>query len=297
MIAMIAVLTFEGLAQDKIPADVARAEKVLVEKPDDASANLTVGTYHASRGDWAKAVPCLSKSATQAIRDAALAEAKVEENGFGFVEIGDAWIKAAGAHAKARQAFQERAAYWYVKGYEKLSDDLWKAQLKEKLLKLAGVNRETPWKSAGIPGWWSLWDGQKAGLDGAAKDGRRSVRILQAPEDVNKRPGIVSPPMSPKPGATYTVTLWAMTDGTDAPGEVRVRFWDQNGQFAGQWGPFIPADTPYWKKLEAEVKPPPNAGKMDVQVVVTSRRGQTWIDGLSLKLDGKELLENGSFEK
>ena len=55
-------------------------------------------------------------------------------------------------------------------------------------------------------------------------------------------------------------------------------------------------DQPWLKRLEARFTAPETAAKITVAFSVKSTKGTLFLDDLSLKQDGKELLKNGSFD-
>jgi len=93
------------------------AMKTLETKPDDPTANTTVGKFHAFRkGDWALGLPYLTKSGDAELAELARRELEVGRSADTVVqmEMGDAWwdasIKASNA---ARAAYQRRSGVWY----------------------------------------------------------------------------------------------------------------------------------------------------------------------------------------
>lgn len=284
------------VGQDPVPSDVKQALQVLVAAPDDQKAATTAGRWYAQAGDFEKAMPLLAKGSDEALRKMAEREAAAGDNAYELVEIGDEWLKLSSKNPKARAPYRARAAHWYGRGWDKLSDPVWKMKLREKLLQMAGI--QDALKGAGAAKGWDMFEaGKTCAVDQVGHTGARSLRIWNAPDDMTKKPGASTPPMSPKPGATYKVSAWVLVDGGDAPGDVRIRFWDSSGKFIGQMGAVIPSDAPYWQEIKAEVTAPAGAVKMDCQVIVISKAGRTWVDDVSVKLDGQELVQNGSFEK
>lgn len=295
MLALIAILL---IGQEPVPADVKQAISTLAATPDDQKAATVAGRWYAQAGDWEKAVPLLAKSSDEELRKLVEREAAAKENGFDAVEIGDSWLKQAARNPKAKVSYRARAMTWYARGWSSVADQFWKMKLREKLLSISGVT-DAPIRPGPAPKWWDLYEvGKTCAVDSVvAHSGTHSIRIWNAPEDMTKKPGAVGPPMAPKAGATYKISAWVLTDGTDAPGEVRIRFWDSSTKFIGQFGAIVPVDAPYWQEIKAEVKVPDGAAKMDIQVIVLSKSGRTWVDDVSVKLDDKELVQNTGFER
>lgn len=59
---------------------------------------------------------------------------------------------------------------------------------------------------------------------------------------------------------------------------------------------FFPPDEPWWHRLSTIFVAPVGAIYSDIELALTSSRGNVFFDDLSLKMDGKELIRNDSFE-
>jgi hypothetical protein len=297
MLTILAALLLR-IGQEPVPSDVKQAIAALATSPDDQKAATTAGRWYAQTGDWEKATPLLLRGSDEALRKLSEREAAAAENAFELVEIGDEWLKLSAKTQKVRASYRARAGYWYGRGWEKLADPVWRMKLREKLLALSGIS-EAPVRQAQTPIWWNLFEaGKTATVDGAVgHGGTRSLRVWNAPDDMTRKPGATSPPMMTKGGTTYKISAWVLSDGGDSPGEIRLRFWDSSGKFLGQPGALVPPNAPYWQEVRAEVKAPDGAAKMDLQVIVISKDCRTWVDDVSVKVDDRELVQNGGFEK
>jgi hypothetical protein len=282
--------------QDPLPSDVKQALQVLVATPDDQKAATTAGRWYAQAGDFEKAMPLLAKGSDEVLRKMAEREAAAGDNAYELVEIGDEWLKLSSKTPKAKASYRGRAIHWYGRGWEKLNDPVWRMKLREKLLQMAGITDAL--RGPGAAKGWDMFEaGKTCATDQVGHSGARSLRMWNAPDDLTKKPGASTAPMITKAGNVYKISAWVLVDGGDAPGDVRLRFWDASGKFMGQQGAVIPGDAPYWQEIKAEVTAPAGAAKMDCQVIVISKAGRTWVDDVSVKLDGQELVQNGSFEK
>lgn len=290
------ILALALIGQEQVPADVKQALATLATAPDDAKAATTAGRWYAQTGDWEKAGPLLVKSTDEVLRKLAEREAVAGENAYELVEIADEWLKLSTKNPKTRTSYRAHACYWYGRGWEKLTDPVWRGKLREKLLALSSIT-DAPVRS-GPASWWNLFEsGKSSAVDTVVGRTGRSLRIWNAPDDLTRKPGATSPPMMTKPGTTYKISAWTLSDGGESPGEVRIRFWDASGKFLGQPGALIPPNAPYWQEIRAEVRAPDGAAKMDIQIIVLSKDCRTWVDDVSVKADERELVQNSGFER
>jgi hypothetical protein len=88
------------------------------------------------------------------------------------------------------------------------------------------------------------------------------------------------------------------SDGTDSPKDRLILNWYNNrDEFIARSEPFMPVDSPWWQKVEINVEVPKDAVRFSVAALFFSTKGTIWLDDFSLKSNGKEMVENGSFEK
>ena len=84
-----------------------------------------------------------------------------------------------------------------------------------------------------------------------------------------------------------------LSDGTDSEAD-EIRFY-LDGSISSKR---VPKDTPIWTKISFETDTV--GGSFDrgnIEVVVFSKSGVVFVDDMSVKVDGKEVLQNGGFEK
>ncbi len=273
--------------------DVAKAEKVLIAKPDDPGANLVMAAHHASLAEWDLAIPHFEKAKSPEIRAAVEAEKKAEGNV--EVDLGDAWTRAMGKAGGARQACLDRASFWYAKAWPKL-DEFGKSQLRERTAKLY---RPAAPRQGVMPEKW-----------GGPVDPAHKVEVMPpvvhsgsaalkfAPGAKAKNASFLrSPTLSLPKGKVVEFSAWVFTDGTDSLDDaIRFSVADAAGKPIQTKAILIPTDTPVWTRLSERVELGDAPGRASVEVVVFSAKGFVVVDDFSLLLDGKELLSRGSFE-
>lgn len=290
---MTAILALAVALLSQDPIEVQKAMKTLEKSPESTSANLVVGSYLAEKGVWAKAIEHLEKSKNKDISSAIKAEEKVEENAYTLVEIGDAWAKALPKASIARQACFDRMNFFYAKAYEGL-DDPWKAKLKEKLYKL--YFPKMPGKAfEGRPAGWGGITNQDCGVEVTnkiARDGGSSLRLYA------KKPGasifLQTPVVSVSKGQKVEVSVWVMSDGTEGAGDGLV--WSiASSTEKSLWmhREAIKPDLPVWTLVKAEVESPEESFRVRLDIRVTSPKGSVYIDGISVKVNGKEGMARG----
>lgn len=299
MTTLVFLLLGQGVPTDQ---EARKAEERLASKLDDQAANLTMGRYLGFvKGDWAAADPFVQKSSDQALKKLSAREAgEAPKAGPEIIDLGDEWIAYAGRQDVAlKAASRERAVYWYAKAWP-LVDGIWKIKLRERFRKItsppAGSDKSK--KSAGNPYGWSGYS--SAYLEACfAHSGMRSMRLIPSQSEKNTEvySGFHSKAFPVSPGAKVRATAWSFTDGTDRDSHIDIRFFDSAGKFLGQRGPIIPQDSPWWHKVAGEVEAPAESFRVDIQVSMTAWQGTTWIDDLTLEIDGRPIPVSGDFEK
>ena len=89
-----------------------------------------------------------------------------------------------------------------------------------------------------------------------------------------------------------------LTDGTDsAEDKLFATVTTADSRVAANPSVFVSPDQPWFKRIEVRFTAPETAAKLTVGFAVMSTRGTIFIDDVSLKQDGRELLKNGSFEQ
>lgn len=270
---------------------VSQAELALSVNPDDPQANVTLGRHYLSLGDADRAVLHLAKGSDAALKAAAEAEEGTDsKKGSQLIPIGDEWVKAATKHPLLRQACLDRASHWYARAWQNLEDSE-KPKFREKIRRIWG-NPSAPPPSKSPPRGWPEFRGA---IDRSFfHSGKSSARLVAEAE-----PHSISTDRFPcAPGSKIVVTAWVASDGTMGPrDDVFVRYWSRFGKFLGQEGPSIPFDLPCWYKVSAELTAPEDTFQVDVSVQMRSTVGTFWVDDVSLKIEGREMLRNGGLEE
>lgn len=290
------------LQQKPLPSkeDAEKAFAVLDKDPTDPDANTVFGKYKAFvSGDYDGAMPYLVHSKDTTLKTLAEHELDGSHNATAPQKIGmgDEWVTAAKKFPALSRIFYDRASQWYTKGWPDL-DNVWKDRSRIQGLKLAAAR---PPGAAGkvLPPGWSgdqLVPGMKIPvLDGTiSHNGSYSVKMIPADEKAKdvfsqlKSDVIAVPPRSKE--AEFSATV--MSNGTDSPNDrVVLYFLDKNAHQV-----FIPIDTPFWNRVSAKVAVPEGATRAMLGIIQASKKGNIWVDDASVKIDGKELIKNSSFE-
>lgn len=304
MKALLALALLEmtaGSQEAKVPESVKKAEAKLIENPDDPDATLTLGKYLAfEKGEWEKAIPLLAKGSDATLKTLAEHEGQPHEKGPEMVGMGDEWLKAAKKFPKDRKSCEGRAMWWFGRAWPDL-DPVWRDKLRERLHKLANLPAayDKPNKGGGPVKGWSipdeLWESYI--MTGFSHTGKTCAQILPAgKKNEVGYTGFHSLTMPTSEGKSYHVSFWAFTERTDADGTLSVRFLDAAGKLVSQSGPFIPPDSPWWKKIEGDFKCPAGAVRIDLNFTMMAKAGVTFIDDVVVECDGKNLIQNGGFE-
>lgn len=102
-----------------------QAEKALLRDPENAKANLMLGTYHTLlKEDWAKGLPLLAKGNDPTLKELAAAELAADRDSAvtDMVKLGDRWKAAADSvDSNLRGAARRRAIFWYERALPQLS--------------------------------------------------------------------------------------------------------------------------------------------------------------------------------
>jgi hypothetical protein len=104
--------------------ELAEARRTLEQKPDDESANETLGTYLCfDRNDWAAGLKHLTKAVSRPLRESAAADLKGASDSESQMTIGDGWWNLAETAKQHRNqlGFRSRAAFWYSKALPELT--------------------------------------------------------------------------------------------------------------------------------------------------------------------------------
>lgn len=290
---MKALLVLLLLAQD--PA-VEKAQKTLAKTPDDPAANLVMGVHFANMAKWDIALPHFEKAKSAAIRAAVEAEKKLDGNQFTAVEVGDAWVKAMSKAGPARQACFDRINVHYGAAWPKL-DDFAKTKLRERLGRLylpVAAGKPNP---AALEGWGGVL-GAASRIEVVGQRVRSGTLALKySPKDLTKGTITSSKPVPVVPGKKLEVSAWVLTDGTDSAGDsLKFVVRDSKGGVPWSSGEAIRPGFPVWVRIAGETALPEGSFSAEVHITFNSKVGALFVDDLSIKMDGKELLPKGNFE-
>jgi hypothetical protein len=281
--------------------DLKKAQAKLATNPDDPDANKVVGKYLAFvTGDYTAAMPYLSKSGDKVLKPVADHELDptYTDTPLKKIGMGDDWTIAARSYPQIARILYDRSAFWYAQSWP-FVDGVWKDKLREQMRKLfqnAGVP-DPKGLSAAPSGWKNIDTAQKAGpTTKAAHSGRVSFQVVgskKIPDQVVS----LEQALTAIPGKTYEFSAWVMSDGTDSTNDViSAVFFGPNANMMGVSILLIPQDQPWWHKVEGSFLMPAGAAILQIHVGVASRVGSLFIDDISLRVDQKEMLQNGSFE-
>lgn len=212
------------------------------------------------------------------------------DNGPGKIGVGDEYYKASKKFPKDRARFIEKASEWWGKGWPDL-DAFWKDKTRDNLKRIyassagpAGrpVSKEWTVESVTVSG-----ERVKSGLSAArvsmAKDGglHHAMKL-----SVNLSPGSKS----------AEVSAWVLTDGTDsANDDLKVLVAGADGKLISAPSSSIAQDLPVWRLVRLTV-PCEGGAKLSVFFEFQSVKGVAFVDDVSIKIDGKEMMKDGGFE-
>lgn len=282
-------------AMGKEEEEAVRAEAALAANPNDAAASLTVGKYLAfAKNEWPAALPRLAKGSDPVLRSLAERELAGPKTGAEKVELGDAWADAVKPLPALKKNLLDRAAYWQVQAWPAL-DPVGREKLRERFRRSfqpgAPVSRAPPKE-------WTVTSSEgKSGVSAAAPHAGRScfqIACARAGE------GVVFPltqSLAARPLAAYELSCWVLTDETNgADDQLYAKLLSESGLQLLHPTATAAADQPWYRRIEVRFTAPETAAKMTVGFSVRSTKGTIYLDEVSLKQDGRELLKNGSFE-
>lgn len=285
----------EGPAKEPLGRDdeeALKAESALASNPNDPAANLALGKYLAfHKHEWAAAIPRLAKGSDAVLKGAAERELARPGTGPEKVEAGDAWADAAKKVPALKKPLQDRAVWWYAQGWPSVEGAA-KDGLRDRLRKAfqqGGAVSKAPPKEWTVPSPES-----RSGVSpGAPRTGGKGYQIAGV-----RVQSALSQSTAARPLAAYELSCWVLTDGTEsAEDKLFVNVLTADSRVAVQPSVFVSADQPWYRRVEVKFTAPETASKMTVGFAVMSTRGTIFIDDVSLKQDGRELLKNGSFEQ
>lgn len=274
--------------------DMKRAEAILASKPEDPEANLTLARWNVAQDDWTKALPFFAKAKDDALRLAAEREIKGGETGYDAVEIADIWVKASEKSPVLRILLREHALFQYGRGWDALNDPFTRNRLREKISALTVIVGGQA-KNTRVVGWHANADLKMDMILDTSRShsGRASAKIIAKPIEYLV---LANDPLPAVAGKTYEASGWVLQDEGAAAVNLIVKFTNAAGDQILADAAATPPDRPVWTKTQKTLVCPVGASKIQVQVW-GSKGAAVWVDDISLKCDGKDLLQNGGFEK
>jgi len=122
-------------------AEYQKAQARLDESPTDPEANLAAGRYLClSRGDWDRGIPMLALGGDPALKLPAVKELAGADSPDAQVALGDAWWDVAQSReGHERDGFLLRAGRWYEQAQPKVTSELGKMKLDQRLAGIAKI--------------------------------------------------------------------------------------------------------------------------------------------------------------
>ena len=278
-------------------AEVEEARTKLSGTPDDPKANLTVGRWLVfEKGKVKDGLPHLAKGADKRLAEAA----KLDQEGFDALRIGEAWMKLAADPKFPRAVLLRLAGDWLRKAWE-AEDALTKDRLRARLLALQGSPKPgKPMADSGPPSWTIMGGNSKVAWDPTLSwSGERSVKLMAANRSADAKAwtGFYQKLTVPVViGAEYRISLRALTEKSGGGNGVWLIFWGADGKPVREVSTFFAPDLPVWTQVELKLEAPPGADKVEISLHHDSPGGTVWIDALSLTCAGEEILPNGDLE-
>lgn len=270
----------------RIASEHAKAKsafKALQDRPNDAAAHLAAGRFLCFvKGNWADGLDHLSKGSDEPLRGLALRDrfAQTIEDTEALIGMGDDWWP------KSR----ERAYVWYTSVWPRLNPlqrEKVRPRLRELLTRTPANKKPQDYPMAAA---WSKEPKFQATVDDTyAYAGKKSLRVEAGAFVLQRRDWTG--------GGKLIFSAQVLTaDGSDAGG-FQLQLWDAFGKYT-KIRPAGQPDCPFWAEVRAPVDIP--AGTVAVTVgIYTGPTTKIWVDDISLRDEatGREVLENGSFEK
>lgn len=285
-------------------ADFKKAKAKLDSTPEDPDANTIAGKYLAFvLGDYPQGLPYLSKSSDKTLisladheNDPSYSDSPIKKVG-----LGDDWVIAAKSFPALSRIFYDHASKFYISAWPNL-DEVWKDKARTQGRKLATARPQGAQRKPLPQGWKAgTWPGGRAPvIDGTVSHtGSYSVRLVAPDPKVKGSYSQLKSEIFPVAGAkSVEISAYVMSDGTeDATDRLYVNFTGPRGQWLGSSGPFIPIDIPFWNRISDSIPVPNGALQVEFWIVMYSKNGSILADDVSLKVDGKEILSNRSFEQ
>ena len=217
------------------------------------------------------------------------------ENGPGRIGVGDEYFKAVRKFPKERSRFMDKANEWWAKGWPDL-DAIWKMKARERLSKVYAAATPAPERKLPVTGWTAIGGAKADSL--RVRTGSSALHLKIARKDGGLADIGGSESFDVIAGTEIEVTAWVLTDGTDGS-EDKFGFvlYDAKGKSLATKELLASKDTPVWTKLSEKFELPKGAVRGKFGILISSKVGDIWYDDFSVKVDGKEQLPNGSFER
>ncbi len=192
--------------------------------------------------------------------------------------------------------------------YQRLQSDADKRAVWEKYLRFFSDHRISPYDPAPLDAFTfkfsvghDFWEGAKISED-RSHVGKKSLHVVDQTNAGNPQVSSVNPiPITAK---ALTLSLWYQTAKLDQPAQVILEFLDGAGQHLA--GKNILLDLPgatswtHFKKILPAIPEGATALRVNFQASPWTEMGEAlgalWVDELSLKDVGRELIADGSFE-
>lgn len=282
--------------------DFKKAVDKLDKNPKDPDASTIAGKYTAFvLGDYVAGLPFLANSTDETLRTLAAHELDPDYTNSAPKKIGmgDDWVLGARKHQALFRIFYDRAAQWYGLAWPDL-DPVWKDKARAQGIKLSQA-RPPGGSKKGIPAGWDAdmsGSGRAPALDGMlARTGSYSMRIPPADEKVPGSWSSIKSAVIPVSGKAFEVSAYVFSNGTDnTQDSVYLFLRDKKGVMIQILPLTIPLDQPFWTRISTNGNLPGGAASVQVGATLYSKKSPLWIDDFSLKIDGKEVLKNASFE-
>lgn len=283
-------------------ADYKKALDKLKTTPADPDANTTAGKYVAFvLGDYETGMKYLANSSDATLRTLAEHENAplYTANALQKAGMGDEWVAAAKTYPALFRIFYDRASHWYAAAWPDL-DDVGKLKYRAQGRKLAASRPPGQARKLPVTGW--VMDVGNAGrppvIDGnIARVGSYSAQLVPGDAKVPGSISAIRSALTPISGKKLEVTAFVYSDGTESAADrIMVRFYNNNNAMIGNPGAFYPVDTPFWVPVTIKTDIPADAVRVEFLGTLSSKNGNAWIDDVSMKADGREIMKNGSFE-
>lgn len=235
-------------------------------------------------------IPCLLQTYDEVVRKLSddLATAATPQVKVG---VGDEYVRLLKKYPKKRQELIDAASDCYAAAWPDL-DPFWRMKTREHLAKL--YTPVAPGRALGLPDGWS------GPVDTSHRTALSTERVHSGGVAAKLTPGakaknarMLYTPTIKGAGKKVEFSVWVLSDGTDSSSD-EVRFYFDGGVTARK----IPKDLPVWTHLVFEVDTVNGAFERgNIEVVSFSKEGAIYVDDISIKVDGREQLQGGGFER